>query len=334
MGEFADYALDESLGSYWPDDEERGVEPNTRPAVSTPSSAPSRTWIVVDGDNIAARSFFTTGGLDDGVMFGFFRALVAFQDRFASDDIVICWDRRSKMRQSLYPPYKANRGQNRTPEEQEAHRNLRRQKTQLREEHLTRLGYRNVFHADGFEADDCIASVIKNLPEQDSAVVVSSDHDLYQLINHRVCCYNPIKKETLTLQGFKKQYGISPGLWIDVKAMAGCSSDNIEGIAGVGEKTACKFLSRKLKPDSKLYQKIAGSPIWQRNLELVRLPFPGCPTFELRDNRVTAEKWWKLMDELGMLSLRDQPPISNRGWRKAEPKLPADLRYRSKRRDS
>lgn len=324
MGDHADDFLDESLGAYWPADGERG---GGRPARRDPAH-----WIVVDGDNLCHRAFWTTGQLAEGVLFGFFRALVDLHERFATQDVAICFDCRPSRRQSLHSDYKAGRETRRremSPEERKNRRGLQRQIHALRDTLLSRLGYRNVFSAPGYEADDVIASVVKGLPEADTAVVVSSDQDLWQLISPTVCCYNPVKHETLTLQGFKRQWGVSPAFWADVKAIAGCSTDDVPGVPGVGEKTAARFLARQLKPESKKYQAIvANSSTWQFNLPLVRLPFDGCPRFALRENCLSEGRWSRTMQALGMDSLVRQWPRR----RKAAGPPPLELRYQTPRR--
>lgn len=279
----------------------------------------NRVWLVIDSDYIAARAFYSTGQLTEGVLFGFFRAVAELQDRHNTEFIAFCFDHGRPKRASLHEGYKAARQVKReamTEEERQSYTGYKRQKQMLRDEYLRRLGYRNVFAEPGYEADDCIASVVRNLPEGDTAVMVSSDHDLYQLIGPRIKFWNPANREMITLQSFVIKYGIRPGLWPDVKAMAGCTSDDIPGIPGVGEKTAAKFMSHRIPLESKTYQKITNnSDIWQRNLELVRLPYPGCPRFRLHQDRVTLVRWERLMNELGMPSLRRLAPVGTRATR-------------------
>lgn len=293
----------------------------------------NRNWLILDGDNLASRAQHTTGGLENGVMFGFFVALKTLQERFATADVAICFDCAPSKREAMDPNYKSSRKVRweAAPPEEKAERNAARcQKHELRDLWLRRAGYRNVFAEPGYEADDLIASVAKSLPKTDSAVVVSSDKDLWQLINGRTCCHNPVTRKTVTLQDFKRDWGVSPPFWADIKAMAGCGSDDVTGIKGVGEKTAAKFLARKLKVESVAWNRITeNTSVWQFNLPLVRLPFAGCPVPALRPNRVTPERWGRVCDALGLSSLRDQPPRAP-GAGLTKPKL--NTRYASGRR--
>jgi len=107
------------------------------------------------------------------------------------------------------------------------------------------------------------------------------------------------------------EYGIAPSQWADVKAIAGCSSDGVEGVRGVGEKTAAKFLRGNLKPASKAHQAIvAGNNVWRRNLPLVRLPFPGVGKFDLESD--SELDWNPTFYKLGMSSLEQREVAEGR----------------------
>jgi hypothetical protein len=158
--------------------------------------------------------------------------------------IAFCFDHGKPKRARLYPAYKANR----KPEsiEDKEHRSERnRQINLLRNEYLPAIGFKNVFWQEGYEADDLIASIVRSNARLTDIAILSSDKDLYQLLSPRVFMWNRGKKTTL--QSFYQEWGIKPDRWAEVKAMAGCTSDNIEGIDGVGEKTAIKFLNLVLR---------------------------------------------------------------------------------------
>ena len=114
-----------------------------------------------------------------------------------------------------------------------------------------------------------------------------------------------MKKKTITAGWFEKEYGIGPSMWADVKALAGCPGDCVEGIVGVGEKTAIKFLTGNLKTSTKAYGCIIeGREIWNRNLELVRLPYEGTPKLRLKSDEASRSRWDVVMKRLGMNTLR------------------------------
>lgn len=196
---------------------------------------------------------------------------------------------------------------------------FRWQMKMLRRQYLPTIGYKNIFVQKGYEADDIIASICFNLSMLDKAIIISSDQDLYQLINFQVSSYNPVKKKILTLQGFKEKYGILPHEWKLVKALAGCNTDGVPGVKGIGEKTAIKYLTKNLKATARAYQSITskeGLRIFERNMRLVSLPFKVTKVFKLQEDEITQEGWNKVMKKLGMKSLRDKAPIFKRKGKK------------------
>ncbi len=250
----------------------------------------------------------TNGTTPTGVIFGFLKTILALQSLFNTKHIVFCWDSKFSKRKEIFPGYKQKRKERMnewTDEEEQFEKEFRFQMKKLRKEYLRRVGYRNIFCQKGYEGDDLIASICSNLPADDDAIIISGDHDLYQCIKFNVSFYNPIKGKKLTLQRFKKKYGIIPNQWATVKILAGCSTDEIPGIKGVGEKTAIKYLRRKLKKTSKIYQRIEEKSfdMTLTNCPLVCLPMKGTKTFKLKNDQISKKGWREVTEELGMKSL-------------------------------
>lgn len=283
-----------------------------------------RHHLVVDVGWLAWRSFHAMGQLSyqdipTGVIFGFLRDVRNLEEQFRTDRTVFCFEGPGKgKREKVYSLYKAKRREKykqQSEEDQILHRGMRQQVDLLRTKHLKAIGYRNVLWQRGHESDDVIASVCQDISDDDlgTAVIVSSDHDLYQCLRPGISIWNG--KKTITVESFSREWGLSPCQWADVKALAGCSTDEVVGVLGVGEKTAAKFVGGTLKESTKAYWKIVdGNAIWQRNLPLVSLPYKGTHTFLLRDDRVTDERWEKVTESLGMHSIRSRPKgVKQRG---------------------
>jgi hypothetical protein len=133
----------------------------------------------------------------------------------------------------------------------------------------------NIFKKEGLEADDLISLILDHeIKKTENAVIVSADKDLYQLLTDYVHIFNPITNYTLSEGGFRKLYGLGPDMWPMVKAIAGCSSDEIPGIEGIGEKTAILYCSGKLPPGKKLTTIIKEKKTWEGFLRLTQLPYP------------------------------------------------------------
>ena len=273
----------------------------------------SDTLLVLDMDFLCHRAFYATGDLEfrgnkTGIVYGVLREILNLQERFRTDRIAFCWDSGDPIRREIYPAYKLNRQHfNLDPQDGENRRQMRKQMHALRTEYLQEIGFRNIFHQDGYEADDVVASICLNLPPNTSAIVVSSDQDLYQLLNHKVSMWNPAKKALIDEKSFTSFHKIEPARWHLVKAMAGCTSDNVKGIPGIGEVLAARFLQGEIKQDSKVYRKVIdGETVWKKNLPVVKLPFPGTRVFGLREDEVTRKGWRSVCNTLGLRTVLHQ----------------------------
>ena len=273
-----------------------------------------KTWILLDVNYLAHRAFYSTGNLRTGsdatgVLYGVFREIFTQQSEHASRDIVFCFDYGKGKRYELLPTYKSTRKlkyATLTPSELELREEFETQLNKIREYYLPRLGYQNVLFAEGYEADDVIASLIINtIPETEDAIIVSSDQDLYQLLRPNVTHWNPTQKKSVSLASFSAEWGINPDQWPTVKALAGCSTDDVIGIDGVGEITAAKYLRGEMKPGGIVHNRLIeqANQTIKQNIPLVRLPFAGCPVFELKPDEVTNDRWRKLLEHLGFSSL-------------------------------
>jgi 5'-3' exonuclease len=281
----------------------------------------SKIWLALDVNYLMHRAFHVFGGLSHGkhggtgATYGVFRDIIRLQDIHNTSNVVFCFDHGKRLkRQEVCPGYKNKRHARKLEgTEEEAVTELRRQINLLKTEYLPYLGYENVFYQKGYEADDVIASVVQNTPTKDEVVIVSGDKDLYQLISARVCVWHPKsaqEQKCWTLESFTKEYGIHPQHWCHVKAIAGCSTDEVPGLRGVGEKTACKYLLKKATPRIndlvKLWMNEGG---YFTSLDLVRLPYTGTQDFVPKNDQLNVKHWQKLTKRLGMKSLVNQYPV-------------------------
>lgn len=290
-----------------------------------------KVWLIIDCHFMFWRSFHTFGGLSHagegtGVTYGFLRDLQVLMHEHDTEDVVFCFEGGGKSkRKEMHPAYKAARHSKPLTEEQKAaFGDMKKQIKKVRVDILPALGYRNVHSHPGYEADDVIASVVKrSMGGRDQAVIVSADHDLYQLLSPRVGMWNPTKKVYYTDKAFEKEFGIKPEMWYKVKAIAGCSTDDVPGIKGVGEKTAARFVYEQpilpslRKVSLKNYSAIVewiNNGRYRDNIKLVRLPFDGCPTFNLHHDRVDKKAWDRITKEMGMASLKGRAPGSAGGF--------------------
>lgn len=276
------------------------------------------TWLVIDVSSLAHRAFHTMGGLSyqgipTGVIYGVLAELLRLEGEFATANMAFCFDRRGSVRAKAEPTYKAKRREEWKKwdeEKQKSYRDLRKQVTQLRMKILKNIGYTNIFSQKGYEADDIIAACTKNLRKRNKRVIiVTGDKDMFQLIEEKyVSVYLPTPKEMWTWRRFLDTYYIPPTDWIRVKALAGCDSDEIGGIPGVGDATAIKFIRNELKPESVKYKSITsktGRRIFKRNLKLVTLPFEGTKKCHPKIHP-PVQGWSDTMKSLGIKTLHKE----------------------------
>ena len=274
-----------------------------------------KTWLFLDVNYLAHRAFYSTGHLTykeirTGVIYGVLRDILNLQELHCTNRIAFCFDSKASKRKEIYPNYKGTRAAKYAAMDEETRRTweeFREQIQLLRREYLPSLGFRNIFCQKGYEADDLIASLCLTLPEDCRGIIVSGDGDLYQCLTDRISMWHPAKQKTVTSRSFRSTYGVDPIQWSQVKAIAGCTSDDIKGVKGVGEKTACAWLRGKLKPKQKTYQKISeGIAIHNQNIQLTRLPFPGTKPMKLTRDKFDPKAWKQLTKRFGLRSLEDR----------------------------
>lgn len=268
--------------------------------------------LVLDVSNLVWRNFYAPGESHEeeyGVLPLVLREVLFLQHKYDASRTVWAFDRGSSLRTLVYPAYKSTRKEKRKdPEKAEQYKEVGRQILKLRKEILPEIGFRNILSAKGYEADDVIASVCQQLAPFDEAVIVSTDKDLYQCVRGNVRVHRSFK-EQITLQSFYQKYRIMPERWPDVMAATGCDGDDVKGIKGIGEVYALKWVRKELQKGSNAWNKIQGGKLLiEQNVDLVKLPYPGTPKFDLVDDEVTKKKWRRAMRKLGIESLeRDYP---------------------------
>lgn len=279
----------------------------------------SRTWLVLDANYLCHRAYHALGALKDGgdtaAIFGFMRDIRSLQDDHNTQDIVFCFDCGKGLRELRSAGYKQSRRDKYATapqQEQDSISKFRNEVVRLREKYLRTIGYRNIYFAEGYEADDCIASFVRySMPPTDTALIISTDHDMYQLLRPNVLLYNPAKQKPYTHICYHQEWKIPVRLWPKVKALAGCSSDDVLGIPGIGEKTAAAYYAGTLPEHHQVHAKIVAEEqdYLTQNLPLVQLPYPGTPVFPIAEDCVTSEKWNYVANRLGFNSLLGRCPV-------------------------
>jgi len=209
------------------------------------------------------------------VIYIFLSQMLNLAQELTTSDIIFTWDSRLRFRREIDPKYKVKDQKEKLTQEEVNQLNYNLLLfASIRQKVVPALGFRNNFIQTGLEADDIIAAITKYYP--DDFIIVSRDSDLYQLLQHNVKMYDPITGKVHTEETFMERWGIPPEWWAKVKSIAGCKNDHVVGTEGVAEKTAIKYLKKKLKDTTKAFQSIERdrkSGMYERNMKLVLLPY-------------------------------------------------------------
>lgn len=287
-------------------------------------------WLLFDCNYMCYRAMFTRGKLVNndepvGVIYGFLGDVAFLMDEFKTSNVAFAWDYGRGKRLEIFPGYKGTRRIDQlTEEEQQLRDAMKVQVAKLRDKYLRQLGFRNVYREEGYEADDILASLAVNHPDNnDELIIVTADKDLFQVIRENVWVYNPKMKKKFDLEWFRDVWKMEPPMFAYVKAAAGCETDCVPGIVRVGETYAARWVRNELPHHTVPYQRITsteGVEIINRNLQLVRLPLEGCPVCTLQPcTGPIRERWNSLADHFDMPTLKQVFPGEPRGIRGVRP---------------
>jgi len=204
-----------------------------------------KTVYLLDGTNLLYRAFFairmlnSPSGQPSNAVYGMAAMLLKLIEDYKPDGVVVAFDKgRNTFRNQLYSEYKGTRQE--TPVELS-------EQFEPAKEFIRLLGI-PILDSDEYEADDIIGTLARAVANTEGwkARIVSGDKDLLQLIDAEVEMLLVRKGmtdvEVLDIPAFQEIYGITPDVFVEVKALMGDSSDNIPGVPGVGEKTALKLI--------------------------------------------------------------------------------------------
>ncbi len=204
--------------------------------------------VLIDGHSILNRAFYgvpdltNAKGIHTNAVYGFLNILFKILEEEQPDYLTVAFDVHAPtFRHEMYDGYKGTR----KPMAPEL-----REQVPLMKQMLAAMGVVMVEQA-GLEADDLLGTLSRRAQEAGLDVsVVSGDRDLLQLATDRIKIRIPKTKKTGTeiedyyAADVQARYLVTPEEFIDVKALMGDASDNIPGVAGIGEKGATKLIAQ------------------------------------------------------------------------------------------
>ncbi|MEJ2051162.1 MAG: 5'-3' exonuclease H3TH domain-containing protein, partial [Calditrichota bacterium] len=229
---------------------------------------------LLDGSAIFYRSYFAfirnplfnSRGENTSAIFGFTNTLMKILSEEKPDEIAVVFDTKEPtFRHKKYESYKATR--EKMPDEMAA------QYPKIVE--LVEAFNIPVIEKTGYEADDVIGTLARQAEARGlETFMVTGDKDFMQLITPHIHMYaiRPGKETEIFDNALvEERFGMKPGQVIDYLAMMGDSSDNVPGIAGVGEKTAKELIASFGSLDN-LYSRLdeVGRPALRKKIETAR----------------------------------------------------------------
>jgi DNA polymerase I len=208
------------------------------------------TLYLIDGHALAYRTYFAlTRGASGGFMtnsgeptagvFGFTSVLLRLLEQERPEFLAVAFDTGRTFRDDLFHEYKGTR--DKMPDELSIQ--IRRVRELVDAFNIPRLEVNN------YEADDVLGSLARWAVGQGLGVkIITGDRDLLQLVDDRVVVNLPGKSLADSKDYFpedvKAYLGVRPDQVVDFKALTGDKSDNIPGVAGIGDKTAVSLLEK------------------------------------------------------------------------------------------
>ena len=217
------------------------------------------TLYLIDGHALAYRMYFaltaggsstrwqTSKGEPTAGTYGFARELLRIIEQEKPDYIAVAFDTGKTFRDKIFPAYKGTRAK--MPDDLSPQ--IGRIRQMIDAFNIPRL------EMEGYEADDVLGSIARAAAEQGLGVkIITGDRDLLQLVNERTTVYLAGDDQNyITDEDVVKKLGVPPGKVVDYKALVGDKSDNIPGVAGIGEKTAIALI-QKFETLDNIYQNI------------------------------------------------------------------------------
>jgi DNA polymerase I len=279
---------------------------------SKTASEPSRPLLVIDGDSLAHRAYHALPkSINRNAVVGFTNMLLRLWEMEEPRTVFVGWDTLTAptYRHEAFEPYQSGR---------EFDDSLLEQLDML-PELVKALGFATA-KAAGYEADDFVAAAARAEEKRGgTAVVVTSDRDLFQLATGKTVIVTPIRGVSelarIGPDEVRERYGVEPEQVPDFIALRGDPSDRLPGARGVGPKTAATILKQHGSLEAALD---AGRfPNQREELELYRRIATldaSAPLSPLKDQSPTWAEASSLLRSWGMNQVADRLAARASRW--------------------
>ena len=296
--------------------------------------------ILVDGLNLFTRHFMANPAMSEngdhvGGIVGFFNAMMRLVEKCKPEGVVVVWEGGGSVKKrGLFKDYKQKskpQNLNRYYEDDipSTYKNRNYQIKTL----ISLLSNIPVCqtYIDGAEADDAIGYMCKYLLKDKNKIIISSDHDFYQLIDEKTIIWSPTVKDFVNQDKVIDRFGIHPSNFYLAKSIVGDTSDNIPGVKGVGYKTLSKRFQKftedseyilsdlileaksRVTPKSpKAFQNIVNEEkLIKRNIKLVLLDSNNLSMSQIQKLENDIENFAPAWDNIGVHKILKESTITS-----------------------
>ncbi len=239
--------------------------------------------LIIDANNLSYRWLQRPNYANFGP--DFIRTIQSLSKSYEAARTIVCFDfGKSYYRMDMHEEYKGTRKKPQDEDEIKKYEDffavLNDLPDQLDEE---------VLKFRGVEADDILAWITQNVSDKyEHTWVISSDRDLYQLVDENVSIFNIFGRREVTVQSLREDFDVSPSEYMLSRIIEGDKSDNILGIEGIGPKRA-QTLAREYKTLDSLLQAL---PIKGRSKYITNLN-AGKDTLIRNEKLINLKKYCK-----------------------------------------
>ncbi len=278
--------------------------------------AKRETLVLFDGHALLHRGFHaipylsTKGGTPTNGVYGFTTMMLKALAELKPNYVAVGWDMPGPtFRHKIYDAYKGTRAkmdENLVPQ------------IDITKDLINAFNIPLV-EMPGFEADDVIGALAKRYSDKLDVIIVTGDMDELQLVDDHICVYTLRRGFTDTVlydqKAVEEKYGVTPEEFIVFKALKGDSSDNIPGVAGIGDKTATELVA-KYKTLDAIYKNLdeirpavaakleKGKQDAELSLELSAIRTDIKPKFDIKDAQIHDYDRQKVRDLLTKLEFK------------------------------